>query len=77
MEARTLNQVNKAIQSTIGNFSLLKGNGYFYVSSKDEKISLKLSSLYSTSIFVCYLNQQSLEDWLKDVQEIVSKIEKN
>jgi len=74
MRAKTLKQVNKAIQSTIGNFLLVKGNGYFYVIGNDDETSLKLSSLYSTSIFVCHLNEQSLEDWLKDVQQIVSKI---
>ena len=74
MRAKTLKQVNKAIQATIGNFLLVKGNGYFYVISNDDETSLKLWSLYSTSIYVCHLNQQSLEDWLKDVQQIVSKI---
>jgi len=74
MKARTLKQVNKAIQKQIGNVILQKGNGYFYVSSEDDRIGLKLASLYSTSIYVCHLNQQSVEDWIKDVRQIVSNV---
>lgn len=74
MKARTLNQVNKAIKKQIGNVCLQKGKGYFYVSSENYDISLKLASLYSTSIYVCHLNQQSLEDWIKDVRDIVSNV---
>jgi hypothetical protein len=74
MKARTLKQVNKEIQKKIGNIVLQKGKGYFYVSSDDNKIGLKLSSLYSTSIYVCHLNQQSMEDWVKDVREIAIKV---
>jgi len=74
MKARTLNQVNKSIQKQIGNVILQKGDGYFYVSSEDAEIGLKLASLYSTSIYVCHLKQQSLEDWIKDVRQIVSNV---
>ena len=74
MKARTLNQVNKAIQRQLGNFTLQKGEGYFYLSSEDNELGLKLASLKSTSIYVCHLNHQSLEEWLKDVKGIVSNI---
>lgn len=74
MKARSLSQVNKAIQKQIGNVTLFKGEGYFYVWSEDQELGLKLAELESTSIYVRYLNQQSLEEWLEDVKRISSKI---
>ena len=71
MGARTIKQVNKAIQKEVGNYNLVKGEGYFYVTSEDYDLSLNLSGLYTTSIYVCHLNQQSVESWIKDVKEIV------
>jgi len=70
-QARTLNQVNKAIQKEIGNVILEKGDGYFYVTSDDNSIGLHLSGLYSTSIYVCYLNHQTVDAWIEDVKNIV------
>ena len=74
MLARTLKQVNNSIQKEIGNFTLVKGEGYFYIYSEDYELDLKLKSLYTTSIYVCHLNHQSIKDWLEDVKYIVSKI---
>tara|TARA_B100000768_G_C11021062_1_gene266114 strand:- start:12 stop:239 length:228 start_codon:yes stop_codon:yes gene_type:complete len=71
MRARTLKQVNKAIQKEVGNVILCKSEGYFFVTSNDDDIGLKLASLETTSIYVCHLNQQNLEDWIKDVRQIV------
>lgn len=72
MKARTLKQVNKAIQREIGNYTLVKGKGYFYVTSEDQDKDLKLSSLFTTSIFCCSLNHQSVEEWVNDVKDIIS-----
>ena len=74
MIARTLKQVNKVIQKEVGNVILCKNEGYFFVSSDDDEIGLKLASLETTSIYVCYLNQQSVEEWVKDVRQIMSNV---
>jgi len=70
MKARTLAQVNRAIQKQVGNVTLRKGAGYFYVTSDDRSLDLKLQSQHSTSIYVCHLNQQSVEAWISDVRDI-------
>jgi len=70
MKARTLAQVNRAIQREVGNVTLRKGAGYFYVTSDDLSLDLKLQSQHSTSIYVCHLNQQSVEAWISDVRDI-------
>jgi len=73
MMARTLKQVNRAIQKQVGNVSLCKGDGYFYVTSDDRSLDLKLQSQQSTSIYVCHLNQQSVEAWVADVRDIAEQ----
>ena len=70
MKARTLKQVNRAIQREVGNVTLCKGAGYFYVTSDDLSLDLKLQSQHSTSIYVCHINQQSVEAWVSDVRDI-------
>jgi hypothetical protein len=74
MKARTLKQVNKTIQKKVGNVILCKSEGCFFVSSDDNKIGLKLASLETTSIYVCHLNHQSVEEWVEDVRQIVSNV---
>ena len=70
MKARTLKQVNRAIQREVGNVTLCKGAGYFYVTSDDLSLDLKLQSQHSASIYVCHINQQSVEAWVSDVRDI-------
>ena len=74
MKARTLKQLNKIIQEQIGDILLIKGKGYFYVTSEDEEIGLRLAGLDSTSIYVCHLNQQTVSQWIDDVRQIASKV---
>ena len=74
MKARTLKQVNKAIQKKIGNVIICKSEGCFFVASDDNEIGLKLSSLETTSIYICHLNHQSVEEWVEDVRQIVSNV---
>ena len=74
MKARTLKQLNKVIQKEVGNIILCKSEDCFFVSSDDNGIGLKLASLETTSIYVCYLNHQSVEEWVKDVRQIVSNV---
>ena len=50
MKARTLKQVNKAIQREVGNYTLVKGKGYFYVTSEDQDKDLKLSLMVHNSL---------------------------
>ena len=73
MLARTLKQVNKSIKEQVGDVFLIKGKGYFYVSSDNDELALHLASLPSTSIYVCHINQQSVQDWVDDVKDIVGE----
>tara|TARA_B100000497_G_scaffold17642_1_gene20835 strand:- start:178 stop:405 length:228 start_codon:yes stop_codon:yes gene_type:complete len=74
MKARTLKQVNKSIQKEVGNVILCKSEGCFFVTSDDNEVGLKLASLETTSIYICYLNQQSVEEWVKNVKQIVYNV---
>ena len=74
MKARTLKQVKKSIQKEVGNVILCKSEGCFFVTSDDNEVGLKLASLETTSIYICYLNQQSVEEWVKNVKQIVYNV---
>lgn len=76
MKARTLKQINKAIQKEVGNVILCKSEGCFFVSSDNDDIGLKLASLETTSIYVCHLNHQSVERWISDVKKIYNEIKR-
>lgn len=73
MKARTLKQINKAIQKELGNVILCKSEGCFFVSSDDIEIGLRLSSLPTTSIYVCCINHQTVNEWVEDVKKIYNE----
>ena len=66
----TLKQVNKEIAKTYPMVKLAKGNGYFYIYSKDTKTGNYLSSLYSTSILVNKINHLTLKQWIEAINEL-------
>ena len=70
--ATSLKKVNSEIQKQIGDFTLIKGRGYFWVWSDNDANADVLGSAYTTSIPVMHLNHQSLDTWISDVKQIVS-----
>lgn len=70
-KARTVAEVNKAIQQKFPNVILVRGTGYYYISSDDEETALKIAGFYATSIPVAYLHQQTIAQWVKDVEELM------
>lgn len=52
-------------------FGLWRGEGYFYVYSDDPECNAMLNCLYSTSIYCCYFNQMSIEDWFEEISHII------
>lgn len=57
------------------NINLEKGNGYFWIWSDDEEMNLKITSLYSNSILVNSFKNQSIENWVKDIKELLEEID--
>lgn len=55
--------------------NLEKGNGYFWIWSDDEEMNLKITSLYSNSILVNSFKDQSIENWVKDIKELLEEID--
>ena len=64
IEAEVLRLTGKSIV-------LIKGNGYYWISSNDDETSLYLAGLYTTSIPVCYLRHQSISGWIQDIISIL------
>lgn len=59
----------------LANINLEKGNGYFWIWSDDEEMNLKITSLYSNSILVNSFKDQSIENWVKDIKELLEEID--
>ena len=55
--------------------NLEKGNGYFWIWSDDKEMNLKITSLYSNSILVNSFKDQSIENWVKDIKELLEEID--
>jgi hypothetical protein len=72
-KAKSLQQVNKALQEKFPGIFLTRGKGYYYIWSDDETIQLKLAGLYTTSIPVYSIKEQTVERWIEDVKELLEQ----
>ena len=63
----TLNKVNKTLQKYDPEVELVKGNGYFYFCGGD------CSDWYTSSVYVCRLNQLSLDRWIEEYLSLKQK----
>lgn len=68
----TLKRITKEIQKHWPKVELVRGEGYFYLYSSDEEVGLKLSSLYTTGIYVNLLSHLTLEQWVQEVRVIMN-----
>ena len=50
---------------------LCKGNGYFYLAADNEQAAQVLSKMERTMIYCNSFGQQSVEDWVKDIQGVI------
>jgi hypothetical protein len=74
--ARTLAQVNKALQKEIHpEIMIAKSEGCFYVTSDEEELGLKLSGLECTTIYVNSLNHLTVDEWVREVKRIFNQID--
>lgn len=66
LPARSVTQVDRAIKHL--GVEIIRGRGYFYFVSLDPAIGQ-----VGDSIYICYLNQQSLARWIKDAESAVKE----
>lgn len=66
--AVSITEVNKAIAAKFPGVFLVKGNGYYYIASDDDTMADKIAGLYTSSIGVCRITQQTVTQWVKDVE---------
>jgi hypothetical protein len=67
-KAKNLAEVNKAIQAKFPKVELVRGRGYYYIASEDDEMGLKIAGLYTTSIPVAFLHQQTIQGWVNSVE---------
>lgn len=58
-------------------YKLCKDNGYFYITSDDEEIANEIATWNDNAIYVYGFNQQSIEDWVRDITDIIDKNRKD
>ena len=54
-------------------YKLCKARGYFYITSDDEEIANEIATWNDNAIYVYGFNQQSIEDWVRDIADIIDK----
>lgn len=67
----TMKQVNEAIGAKYPGVFLVKGKGYYYIASDEDKQALYIASLYQTSVYVSKLNQLTVEQWVSSVDALM------
>lgn len=50
---------------------LCKGNGYYYITSDDDDTWVLIDSLPETTIYVNSFNQQTPEQWVDDIKQLL------
>lgn len=50
---------------------LCKGNGYFYLAPESDEMTQILAKIERSMIYCNSFRQQSIEDWVKDIQGII------
>lgn len=73
--ASNLKHVNNAIKRKFALVGLAKSEGCFFVFSDDDAMANKLAGLPTTTIYVCYLNHLTVDEWVRLVGEIVAEAE--
>jgi hypothetical protein len=70
-----LPQIRKSIQKEVDpRLTLIRGKGYYYFASDDYELSLKLSSLETTSVYVYRISDLTKKQWIEEAQEIMKKV---
>lgn len=71
-KATSLASINKHIQKYYPLISLVKGNGYHWIHSSDDRIAIQLAGLYTTSIDVPRIAQLTPDEWLERVNYVLA-----
>ena len=50
---------------------LCKGNGYFYLSPDSDEMAQILAKIERSMIYCNSFRQQSIDDWVRDIQGII------
>lgn len=50
---------------------LCKGNGYFYLAPDSDEMARILAKIERSMIYCNSFRQQSIDDWVKDIQGII------
>ena len=70
-------QLDRALKKRgLEKYKLCKAKGYFYITSDDVETANEIATWYDNAIYVYGFNQQSVEDWVRDIIDIIDKNKK-
>ena len=70
-------QLDRALKRKgLAKYKLCKAKGYFYATSDDVETANEVATWYDNAIYVYGFNQQSVEDWVRDIIDIIDKNKK-
>lgn len=77
VEYGNLSVVRKEIRKRYPKLDVAKGKDYYYWHSEDNQLALYLAGLESTGIYVYRAEDQSIEQWLKEAEEVMKEFQKS
>lgn len=69
--AKSLKQINKAVQAIYPEVIVVKGHNYFYIASDNDQMSHFIAGLYSSSIDVYRISHLTLSQWVEHVKNLM------
>ena len=71
-------QLYRALKrKSLEKYKLCKAKGYFYITSDDEETANEIATWNDNAIYVYGFNQKSIEDWVRDITDIIDKNRKD
>lgn len=77
MATITLAKVNKAIHAKFPEIKLIRGEGYYYIYSDNEALSLKIAGLFTSSIPVYSIKHASIEKLVEMVEHVLNDLDRS
>lgn len=65
-------QIDRAISGTGLELAYTRGDGYFYFVNK-----LTGDAVENSSVYVCYMNQLSLEQWVLEAEAVLKRLQED
>lgn len=71
--AKTLQEVNRALATSLPGVILVKGEGYFYIVSDNKALAAAIAKLPETQINEASITFKTVDEWVSAVRTLLKK----